>query len=123
MVADGIGTRHHGSKRARRAVVAAACGLALATSFGCSSTPKATAESETVELRSKAEVQGCEKLATSTVSVLSKIGFIGRRKHKIERDLVVMAKNEAAKRGGNAVVETSPAEDGNQTFELYRCPS
>lgn len=65
--------------------------------------------------------EGCQKLGSTTASVIDKLGFIERNEEKVERDLAALAKNSAADMGGDTIVPTGPARGGKQTFNVYKC--
>jgi len=70
----------------------------------------------------KAEhVQNCKNLGTTRVSVKDKIGFIKRKKGKVADELINLARNEAARSGGDSIVAEGPETDGEQSFSIYNC--
>jgi hypothetical protein len=96
--------------------IAGICG-ALA---GCTMVP-AEPESENVRVVGPGEVAGCKRISSTTVSVLSKVGFLPRRRELVAGELETLAKNSAAKKGGDSVVAAGEPEDGGQTFDIYDC--
>ena len=67
-------------------------------------------------------IKHCQRLGSASASSLAKVGFINRSRDKLQRELNTLARNEAVKLGGNAVVAESPIEKGQQHFGVYRCP-
>jgi hypothetical protein len=53
---------------------------------------------------------------------MDKITFIKRSNRAQKAELEKLAKNEAAKMGGNAVVADTEIVDGRQTYVIYKCP-
>ncbi|GAB4356080.1 MAG: DUF4156 domain-containing protein [Gammaproteobacteria bacterium] len=68
------------------------------------------------------EVANCERKGKVTVSVKHKIGAIQRSGEKVARELATLARNAAARMGGNVVSPDSEPKDGSQVFGVYVCP-
>ena len=68
------------------------------------------------------QVASCNKLATTTVKTTHKVGFVNRDDYKLRTELNDLARNEAAKLGGNTMVAITQPEQGAQTFAVYNCP-
>ena len=81
-----------------------------------------TDEGSHVQLRTLDQVEGCERKSRVTVSVKDKIGAISRSDEKVREELRTLARNEAARIGGNVVVAETEPTDGHQVFVVYRCP-
>lgn len=95
--------------------------LALTALAGCSwidIDPKA----DQVKLMTIGDIQACQKMGEVQSHVMDKVGFIERDKEAIVENLVDLAKNEAVKLGGNALVPASTLKDGKMRFWLYNCP-
>lgn len=75
-----------------------------------------------VQLRTLEQAQACEHKSRVTVSVKNRIGAIPRSEDKVRGELETLARNEAARVGGNAVAAESEPADGRQVFVVYRCP-
>lgn len=63
----------------------------------------------------------CERLGSSTVSVIYEFGFISRSEETVEEELQVLAQNAAFKMGGNAIWPESGIEDGERSYTVFRC--
>lgn len=63
----------------------------------------------------------CEKVGTTGSKVKDGLGIVKRKEHKVTQELVTLAKNEAAKLGGNTIVATGPIIEGEQEFTVYKC--
>ena len=74
-----------------------------------------------VELISLEKAKKCEKLGTTTASVLDNVGPFSRKQTKVEDELIRLAKNQAALMDGNALAAAGNVIDGMQMFEIYRC--
>ena len=79
-------------------------------------------EGARVQLRTLDQAQACERKSRVTVSVKDRIGAIPRSEDKVRGELETLARNEAARVGGNAVAAESEPTDGRQVFVVYRCP-
>ena len=96
-----------------------ACSLLLALT-GCTFV-KPTEEGENVALVKPMHVKDCKKLGSSTSQVKDSVAFIERRDKDVTMELVNLAKNEAAKMGGDTITSKGEPVEGRQTFEIYKC--
>ncbi len=74
-----------------------------------------------VLLRSNDQIEYCEKIGATSASVAAKVGFVDRDPQKMATELQALARNEAAKMGGNTIVVDSIPANGSQRFRVYRC--
>lgn len=63
----------------------------------------------------------CERLGRTTTKVADRITFFDRSEEKVADELETLARNEAARMGGDTVVPESEIEDGRRTYGVYRC--
>jgi hypothetical protein len=75
-----------------------------------------------VQLRTLDQVRACEHKSRVTVLVKDKVAGIARNEDKVRGELETLARNEAARVGGNAVAAESEPTDGRQVFLIYHCP-
>ncbi len=87
---------------------------------GCSWV-KLTDQGQQVKVAEISQVQGCRDIGTTTVSLLAKVAGVDRNADKVQRELNTLARNSAAKMGGNTVVAISEVTHGEQVFEIYSC--
>lgn len=87
---------------------------------GCSWV-KPTPEGEKVRVLEADEVTRCRDLGSTTVSLLDRVAGIERNPQKVEKELQILARNSAARAGGDTVVALSPVRDGEQRYAIYRC--
>ena len=80
-----------------------------------------TKEGKEVSLVKLFNVSNCSKLGTTNVSVTHKIGIITRGDETVTEELVIVAKNSAAKRGGDSIVANGPVVEGKMSFDIYKC--
>ncbi len=67
------------------------------------------------------EVKNCDFLGTTTVSVKADVARIKRNEKKVKLELETLARNEAVKLQGDAVVPAGDIFGGTQVFRIYRC--
>ena len=79
-------------------------------------------EGARVQLRTLDQARACEQESRVTVSVKDKIAGIARNEDKMRGELETLARNEAARVGGNAVAAESEPTDGRQVFLIDHCP-
>jgi len=65
------------------------------------------------------DVAGCERIGTATATTK----VFGRHENRVKLELENLASNRAADIGGDTIVAEGPAQDGRQTFIVYRCAS
>ena len=93
-------------------------GAALAIS-ACSGI-KLTDEGEKVRVLDPSEVSSCRELGKTNTSVTSKI-IVDRPEETVSEELRVIARNSAARMGGDTIVPLTVIEGGSQTFVVYKC--
>lgn len=69
------------------------------------------------------DVSGCRDLGRITVSVLDKVGPMDRSQIKINDELEVMARNEAAGMQADTIKPLGDAVNGEQSWGAYACHS
>lgn len=96
--------------------------VALAVALQGCTWVKPTEAGESVAVVNAANVTHCRKLGTTTTSVKHKVGSFDRKSSKVEGELTTLARDEAAKMGGDSIVAQGPVrEDGSMVFDVYRC--
>lgn len=73
-----------------------------------------------VEQATADQVADCRKVGDVSASTQDRV-IVERGRGKVAEELIVLARNEAATLGGNAIVPKGPMVDGRQDFEAYRC--
>lgn len=95
---------------------------AIVSTTGCASWFIDTKQgSDKVMLKESSEITQCQLIGTSTVSVLSKVGFVSRGVDNIELNLIQLAKNSAVDMGGDTVVKKETSKLGERPFDVYKC--
>lgn len=82
---------------------------------------KPTSESNEVTLVKSFNVKTCRNLGSTVATVTHKVGIITFSDEVVMEELITLAKNRAAKMGGDSVVAQPPVVDGSMGFEIYKC--
>lgn len=77
--------------------------------------------SEQVAVAQADQVNQCNAIGKTTVSVLAEVGFISRGIDNVDANLLQLARNEAVNQGGDTVVPGDRPEIGKRTFAIYKC--
>lgn len=67
------------------------------------------------------EVSSCTRLGEASATVKDRVWVYERSPLTVEKELAVLARNEALKMGGDTVVSIGPPVDGRGEFAVYRC--
>ena len=84
------------------------------------STLKLTEGGEKVRLLDPNEVESCRELGKTNNSVTAKV-IIERPEDAVAKELRILARNSAARMGGDTIVPLTVVEAGQQTFVVYKC--
>jgi len=95
--------------------------LALALVISGCSLVKLSPEADQVRLMTAKSASRCKVLGTTTVSVLNKILFFDRNEKSMLEELEIMARNSAAKMGGDTASPDGDPVNGEQSYTVYRC--
>jgi hypothetical protein len=80
-----------------------------------------TEEAESVNVMATAP-SGCERLGSTQSMTKSDIASIDRKREKIAIELETLARNAAARMGGDTIVPESDVSDhGEQEFGIFHC--
>ena len=80
-----------------------------------------TKEGSEVLLVKVFNVETCKKLGTTNTFVKHKVGIVTRSDEKVTEELITLAKNRAAEKGGDSIVAKGPASEGSMSFDMYKC--
>lgn len=94
--------------------------LLLAVS-SCTNWVQLTSEGEDVILLPLGQVSSCSRIGSVNATTLNKILFAPRNAEKLEKELILLGRNEAGSMGGNAIVSESRITEGSKRFGVYRC--
>ena len=67
------------------------------------------------------DITQCQQVSHVTANVMDGMGPFTRSEGKMGEELATIARNEAARLGGDTVVPSSNIVDGRQHFTVYRC--
>lgn len=81
---------------------------------------KLTEAGAEVRLVEYQDVVACTKVGIANTHTQSKVG-LKRNPDKVQEELLVLAQNHGAELGGNRIVAKTPAVEGDQSFDIYRC--
>lgn len=82
---------------------------------------KLTEEGQKARVLSANEVLSCRKVGSTTVSVEDNVVGFKRNPEAIEENLQALARNAASDLKGDTVVPKTNIENGQQTYDVYRC--
>ena len=99
------------------------CILVLLFGLGACTWVKPTDAGAKVVVADGSGVSNCERKGQVESALKSRVGAFERNATKVAGELETLARNEAAKMGGDTVVAESNVRDGKQTFGVYRCRS
>lgn len=97
--------------------------LFLLLGLGACTWVKATDAGAEVVVADGSGVNNCERKGEVESALKSRVGAFERNATKVAGELETLARNEAAKMGGDTIVAESNVRDGKQTFGVYRCRS
>ena len=76
---------------------------------------------EQVNVVEQQHVEGCKLIGKTTVSVKATVAGIERDKDDMQKELEVLARNNAAEIKGDTIVAISEIKDGKRVYNVYRC--
>jgi hypothetical protein len=80
-----------------------------------------TEKGKNVNLKTNDVIAACKLMGETTVYLRDKIIGINRSKESVQEELQTLARNSAAKMGGDSIVANSEINEGRQAFNVYRC--
>lgn len=81
---------------------------------------KLTDSGEKVRVLDPGEVSSCRKLGKTNNAVTARV-VVERPEEAIAKELRILARNSAAGMGGDTIVPLTVVENGQQSFEVYKC--
>ena len=91
--------------------------ILLSACSGLSLTP----DGEKVRILDPSEVSSCREIGKTNTSVTDTVVGVDRPDDTIAKELRVIARNGAARMGGDTIVPLTVIEAGQQTFVVYKC--
>ena len=95
--------------------------LAALSIAGCATGIKLNQEGEKVRVLDPSEVSTCRELAKTNTSVTWVIVGVERPEEAVAKELRILARNSAARMGGDTIVPLTVIDKGQQTFVVYKC--
>jgi len=96
------------------------CVISAAVLLSACSTLKLTDGGEKVRVLEPSEVSSCKNLGRTSTSVTARI-VVERPADTVAEELRVVARNSAARMGGDTIVPLTTVAEGQQTFVVYKC--
>lgn len=90
------------------------------TLLGCANLTPAPG-SDAVRLIDAAQADGCRRIGSANAQVADRIAFVERNEETVAEELLVLAKNEAVRLGGDSLVIDGTIKFGRRRFLVYRC--
>lgn len=87
----------------------------------CATTMKLSEGGEKVRVLGPSEVSSCRELGKTNTSVTWVLLGIARPVETVSKELRLVARNSAARMGGDTIVPLTVIDKGEQTFEVYKC--
>ena len=78
-------------------------------------------QGQEVRVVSASDIQRCKRIGHVTSNTTASVAYIPRDDDSVNEELQRLARNYAGEMGGNAIVPTGPAHDGEQSFNVYHC--
>ncbi len=78
-------------------------------------------EGEKIRVLETSEVSTCKHLGQTTANTQEKALGVRRHDKAINQELTALARNAAAKMGGDTIVADGPEVGAKQTFLIYKC--
>jgi hypothetical protein len=96
------------------------CIASAALMLSACSSLKLTEDGEKVRVLDPSEVSSCKNLGRTNTSVTDRVIF-ERPADSVAEELQIVARNSAARMGGDTIVPLTVIENGQQTFVVYKC--
>jgi len=95
--------------------------LAIGVSLHACTWVKATPSGDKVVVSQALGISNCERKGEVESVLKSRVAGVERNATKVAGELETLARNEAARMGGDTIVAESTIWAGAQTFGVYRC--
>lgn len=76
-----------------------------------------------VETKAEAASEDCERIGRISATTRERVMGMKRPDDTLREELAALARNEAARIGGNTIVALEAPSEGRQPFAVWRCPS
>ena len=96
------------------------CIVSAAILLSACSSLQLTEGGEKVRVLEPSEISSCKNLGRTNTSVTARV-IVERPTETIAKELQIVARNSAARMGGDTIVPLTVIEEGQQTFVVYKC--
>jgi len=96
------------------------CIVSAAILLSACSSLKLSEGGEKVRVLEPAEISSCRNLGRTNTSVTARV-VVERPADTVAKELEIVARNSAARMGGDTIVPLTVIEEGQQTFVVYKC--
>ena len=96
------------------------CIVSTAILLSACSALQLTEGGEKVRVLEPTEISSCKNLGRTNTSVTARV-VVERPADTIAKELEIVARNSAARMGGDTIVPLTVIEEGQQTFVVYKC--
>ena len=96
------------------------CVVSAAALLSACSSLQLSEGGEKVRVLEPSEISSCRNLGRTNTSVTDRI-VVERPAETIAKELEIIARNSAARMGGDTIVPLTVIEAGQQTFVVYKC--
>ena len=96
------------------------CMISAAMLLSACSSLKLTEGGEKIRVLEPSEISTCKNMGRTNTSVTARV-VIERPADTVAEELSIVARNSAARMGGDTIVPLTVIEDGQQTFVVYKC--
>ena len=98
------------------------CLIGLGLLLGaCATGIKLDAQGEKVRVLDPGEVASCREIGRTNTSVTWVVVGVERPRDVVSKELRIIARNSAARMGGDTIVPLTVIDKGQQTFVVYKC--
>lgn len=95
--------------------------MVAATLLGACTWVDLKPQGQNVRMLTSADVRHCKRIGHVTSNTTAAVAYIPRDDESVREELRRLSRNYAGEMGGNAIVPTGPARDGEQSFNVYHC--
>ena len=78
-------------------------------------------QGEALRVASELDVKRCKRIGHVTSNTTATVAYIPRDDDSVTEELHRLARNYGGAMGGNAIVPSGPAINGEQSFNVYYC--
>jgi len=96
------------------------CIVSAALLLSACSSLQLTKGGDKVRVLDPDEISSCKNLGRTNTSVTARV-IVERPTETIARELQIVARNSAARMGGDTIVPLTVIAEGQQTFVVYKC--